>query len=148
MGLGNVGGFVVCYVFFENVCGVWGVLGFGKRGFGVDWREEEGGREMLGETSGRGRGRKESVGGGGRGRRGCSEGGGGRWREERFVEEGGEGEEGVIRGRKGELNGKRVEDSFEIDAVCRCGRARLSRGCYFRESAPCLARKASLAKRP
>ena len=32
--------------------------------------------------------------------------------------------------------------SFGMVTVCRCGRARLSRGCYFRESAPCLARQA------
>ena len=31
---------------------------------------------------------------------------------------------------------------FWMVTVCRCGRARLSRGCYFRESAPCLARQA------
>ena len=29
-----------------------------------------------------------------------------------------------------------------MDAVCRCGRARLSRGCHLRESAPCLAHQA------
>ena len=32
---------------------------------------------------------------------------------------------------------------FWEDAVCPCGRARLSRGCYFRESAPCLALQAA-----
>ena len=29
-----------------------------------------------------------------------------------------------------------------MDAVCRCDRARLSRGCHLRESAPCLAHQA------
>ena len=30
-----------------------------------------------------------------------------------------------------------------MDAVCRCGRARLSRGCHLRESAPCLVLQAA-----
>ena len=37
---------------------------------------------------------------------------------------------------------------LEMDTVCRCGRARLSRDCHLREPAPCLARQASLPKRP
>ena len=35
--------------------------------------------------------------------------------------------------------------SFGKIAVCRCNRARLSRGCHFRESAPCLALWVSLS---
>ena len=38
--------------------------------------------------------------------------------------------------------------SLEMDAVCRCGRARLTHGCHLREPTPCLARQASLSKRP
>ena len=36
---------------------------------------------------------------------------------------------------------------FEMDAVCRCGRARLTNGCYMRESAAYLARHPSLPER-